>query len=324
VLIQGDDDHTVVMNLDERRWLSIDHTSRTYLTFSFDELAEMSQEMMASIQEASASEAEREARSAREELDEIQAEIQFRVSAEATGQRQRIGSVNAVRHIITTEFEATAVPDGVDEPDGGSMVFVTELWQTADVPTADAMYEQWAQQLASDPALRAIAESMTPAAESGDEAVAEALSQWDPQVAAGILQLADAIATLEGTTVRIATGVALVPLGAELDRDELLAWQPASMGDQLRAGAGGAARQAASEAARGAVRGLSRGLPGRGNRDPEPEPAAVEAPVVRPLVRLTTSRDDIAYREWNEDVLGALNARIVDYRATTLQELKQQ
>jgi hypothetical protein len=322
-LIQESDDQTFVMDLDAGRWMAIDHTSRSYISMSFEDMAQMTQEALDGVY-ASAGIDDADAAAAREEWErtkeEIQATLEFRVSSESTGQRQRIGNYNAQQHFVTTEFEATAVPEGVDEPEGGSMIFLAELWQTGDVPTAESLHQEWARQLASDPQFRRLAEEMAASGAEAAEALAETLSTWNPEIGAGIVRMAEAMESLTGTTVRSTVTVALVPLGVSLDRAALTAWEPESMGDQLRAGAGDAARAAAGDAVRGAIGAIGGGrlggLRGRGAPEPEPEPAA--APTARPLFRMITTREDIAFRESSEDVLGALQQRIADYRTEAI------
>jgi hypothetical protein len=322
-LIEESGNTAYVVDLENGRWISIDHDARTYISMTFDEMARMSREAMyATAQGGSGGAAD--AAASREEFEremrEMQATFDFRISAEATGQRQRIGSHNATQHFVTTEFEATAVPEGVDEPAGGALLLLAELWQTPDVPDASALHEEWARQLAQDPRVREMMGDVARSAPNGEEAMAEVLAAWDPQVSAGIVKLVEAMETITGTTVRSTTTVALVPTGVRYDRGALLAWQPESMGDRLRSEAAGAARQAATDAARSALGGLSRGRLGGGNAAPAQAAPADAAPSVRPMFRLISSREDIAYRESGRDVLGELTARIADY---TKQEIAQ-
>lgn len=92
------------------------------------------------------------------------------------------------------------------------------------------------------------------------------------------------------------------------------------MGDQLRGAAAGAARQAAADAARSAIRGLAGGLFGGGRgQDPEPEPEpAVDEPRVRPLFRITTTREDLSYNPAGGDVLSELMATLSEYQEVPL------
>jgi hypothetical protein len=312
-----------VIDLDGGRMLMIDHQDRSYMTFTFEEMAQISSEAVQSAREA-AETGEPQVSAEREELErtleEAEATLNVRVRAESTGRRQSLGSgLDAVQHFVITDFEATAVPEGVDQPEGGSMYFLAELWKSSDVPSPEALLEGWAEEMASDPRFQAMADEAVESIGSADESLAMTLAMWDPQVAAGLQKAAEATSGMEGTTVLSKTTIALVPLGVEVNREELLAWEPATMGDQLRGEAAGAARQAAVDAARSAVRGLFGGR-GGGNAAPPPADDA-SAPKVSPFMRITTSKEDLAYRESNDDVLAALQARIADYQGRTFAEL---
>ncbi len=314
-LIQEAEDIAFIADLDAGVWTSIDHDERTYTTLTIDEMRQLSERMIAAAKssvENQASAAELE-----QSRQEAQAEFEFRISSETTGRTERIGSNNATQHFVIGEVEVTATPEGVEEtPEGGTFYFLTELWQTQDVPEEREIYDAWAQAVASDPATRQMVEEMGAAAAESGAAIAMALTAWDPKVGAGLSEVAEATEDLRGTTVRSIMTVAIVPLGAEVDREALQAWQPSSMGSAL----GGAAAGAVAEAARGALRGLGGGLFGGRGRDPEPEPQAA-APSTQALFRATVTRENIAYRESSDDVLGALRTRIADYRVITYDDL---
>lgn len=324
-LIQESDDMAFVMDLDEQRWITADHEERTYTSATFEELAELSREVVAGTYSSATADAVADSiRAARADLDEAleeaRAEIDFRISGESTGERQRIGGYDATRHVLVAEFEATGTPKGVEEQQGGSIYIIGELWQTDAVEGEDALYAEWAEMVASDPALRDAAEELAADLEESGDALASTLAAWDPAIAAGIREMADAMSEADGTTLRSVLTVAVVPVGVEVDRDALLAWEPASMGDQLRGAAAGAARQAAADAARSAIRGLAGGLFGGGRgQDPEPEPEpAVDEPRVRPLFRITTTREDLSYNPAGGDVLSELMATLSEYQEVPL------
>ena len=322
-LIQDSGSTTTLFDLSEGRFLVADHDARSYITMAFGDITAMSQEALESTYSSTNEvvtdpEVEAARRDMAEALEEVEATIEFRVSSEATGQRRRIGEHDAVQHLVISEFEATAVPEGVDEREGGSLVFIAELWQAAGVPTEDAILEEWARQLSQDPAFQEMAREQ---AASGDAtgALAGSMFAWSPEIGAGLLRMSEEIERIDGSTVESVITVAMVPLGATLDRQALLGWEPQSMGGQLRSGAAGVAREAAADAVRGAVGGLAgRFGIGRRGADPEPEAAPAEAPAVQPLFRVTTTRADLSYRESGDDVLGSLQNRIAGYAEQTM------
>lgn len=299
---QDDGDSSTILDLDGRRWIAVDHEAKTYTVVTFEESAEMAREMAEVLQEAraGADEAMQEARAERDEamselrrsMDEAAASMDVRLRAEATGERRRFGDLNAERHLLIAEVEAREV-EGLEASEGGMLVFLMELWQTPDFPSTDDLHEAWAAELAADPAMQELARELATAFEPVSEDLGpEALAAWDPRIAAGLRQLGETMASIEGTTVRSVTNVAIVEPGAQLDREALMAWEPESMGDRLRTGAGEAARDAGREAARGALRGMTRGMLGRGGG--EPEAPAAEPPAVRPLLRATSEKSDVS------------------------------
>lgn len=307
-LRQDDGSSSVVIDLDRRRYVVADHEARTYLVFTFEEAAQAARDMARLMSElraeadASLEEARREQEAAmaeaREAMEEAEAEIEytFHVESEATGETRTFdGGIRAERHFLTGRLEARTAVEGVDEPEGGTLLFLVELWQSRDVPSLDEIYEEWGRRMAEDPELRALGEELAQSLElEGGEGGHEMLAMWDPRIAAGLERLAEAVEELEGTTIRSSTTVALVPDGAPYDRDELLAWEPATMGAQLRAGAGAAAQEAGRAAVGGALRGATRGVLGgrRGGQEPAAEPEE-EEPRVHPMLRWISEKRDI-------------------------------
>jgi hypothetical protein len=333
-LIQQDGKTATIMDADNRRFITIDHEAGTYMTFSFEESAQAAREMSALMAEAMAeaeeamagTQAERDAAMAemRQLMDEARAALNFRIDARNTGRTQSFGAAGtAVQHVITAELEAAEPPEGVEDAEEGTLVFVMELWQSDALPTPDAFYQDWGARLAADPAMQALAGEIAASAEAVGESSAAALAMWDPRLSAGLGEIAEAVSQIQGTTVRSVVTVALVPEGVELDREELLAWQPGSTGDRLRAEAAGAVRDAAADAARTALRGLTGRLGAR--RDEAQADQAAEAPrAIRPLLRVTTTKEDIVHGETGEDVLGELQRRMEGYRQITMDDLMRE
>lgn len=333
VLRQDDGSQSFIFDAENRRYLTVDHETRTYIEFTMEESVQVAREMSEVMREArsGADEAMAEAQAERDEaleelrrsMDAMQEAMTFRIRTEPTGERRSFGGMSAERFLITAELEAREGVEGMDEVEGGQIVFLVELWQTQDFPDVDAFMEDWARAMAEDPAMQALAEEMSEIFEplAGDAASADMLALWDPRIAAGVKQVMEATEALEGTTLESRTLVALVEPGARLDRAELLAWEPASMGDQIRDQAGDAARAAAADAARGAIRGLTRGRLGGGGGD---EPAVREDPRVRPMLRVTSRKENPLYAPSNTSGLNPLYQGLEDYRRLTLQDLLEE
>lgn len=332
VLRQDDGSTSVIFDAENRRYLTVDHEQETYLEITMEESVQVAREMTEVMREArvGAEEALEEAQAERDEameelrrsMEAMQEAMTFRVRTEPTGERRTIGDMTAERFFITAELEARDGVEGIEDLEGGQIVFLVDLWQTPDFPDMDAFMEDWARQMAEDPAMQELAAEMADIIEpmAGEFESADLLALWNPSIAAGVRQIMEAMEALEGTTLESRTLVAAVEPGARFDRAELLAWEPESMGDQLRDQAGDAARAAAADAARGAIRGLTRGRFGRGGDEPE---EAQEEPRVRPMLRITSVKENPVYRVSTTGTQADLLQGIEGYQRLTLQDLMQ-
>ncbi len=284
---------SMILDLEERRWTSLDHDARVYTSMSFDQSIEMARQMMTGMdgemEEARAEwraalEEDREEREAMMEelhaaMAEVAEELTLDIDVRSTGERRSFGGYAAERTLLVATMGVAEGVEGMEEG-AGELAFVADLWLSTDFPTGDELHAQWAREMAQDPELRGFAEEMAAAFAPAEGFASESLAMWDPRLAAGLERIAERITEMEGTSVRTVTSVAFVPAGTALDTEALLAWEPASMGGRVRDAAVGQAR----EAARGAVRGLTRGLMGGRDREAEEE----KEPELQPLFRLTT------------------------------------
>ena len=295
-LRQDDGASSVIMDLDESHYLIVEHEARTFMVLEFGEALEAIREMEALMSELQEDhqDAMEEARREYEEAmaeEELEVEFTFHLESEPTGETRDFDGILAERYFLTGRLEMEAAVDGVDEVERGTLLFLVELWQSDEVPSVEEILEVWGEKVAQDPEMQALARELTASLEyEGDEAGMEAAALWDPRIAAGLQEIVEAIESLEGTTIRSTTTVAVVPDGAPYDRDDLLAWEPTTMGSVVRRAAADAAQEAGRDAARRAVRGATRGILGRGGRD-EPEPE--EEPQVQALFRMISVKSGL-------------------------------
>jgi hypothetical protein len=289
---------SIILDLENRRWTSLDHDARAYTSMSFAQSAEMMAAMAAGsggeMNQARAEMRAALAENAEErerllsEMRSIAADLDFQLEVRPTGESRRFGSFTANRYLIVAQVSAPEGVDGVAEQGGGALTFVVERWQSRDFPSADEAYDRWAREMASDPAMQSLAREMAGSLEPiSQEMGTELLGHFDPRIAGGLSRLAAAAETLDGVSLRTTTAIAFLPTGVPLEVDELLTWRPGSAGDLVRAQAG----QAAAEAARGAVRGLTRGVLGRGQQQAQPQPGQRQA--VQNLLRIVNEVTEV-------------------------------
>jgi len=259
---------STIWDLPARRLFVIDHGGKEFMAVSLDDTGAMmsaltgitdaeKEEMRASMAEARA-----EYEAAREEMAADGVEFTVKVSSERTGERQRMAGVMAERVFVTVEVEGTPPPvDG--EPQGvpGVMVMLTELWIAGDAPEFAA--------------LRAVEQEMAALAMAAvDDLDMESLTSVflvDPRIAPALEQNQEALEALDGIVVRSTSHLVTVPPGVDFDRAAVLAAADRRLGDDLNSALSGVA-QGAAQAARSAIGNIG-GRFGRGNAQPEPEPA---------------------------------------------------
>jgi hypothetical protein len=319
-LREDDGRSSVLVDLDHGRYLLVDHEEQTYLVFTFREAAEAARDLAGLM--AAMTEDLDEARAEYEEAmkeSELEVDVSFDVEHRATGETRSFNGLRAQRHIITARLEVRSAVEGLeDAPEGGTMVFLAELWQSDEVPSLDEVYEEWGRQMAEDPEVQAIARELAASMETqGGGAGTDAIGLWDPRMAAGLEELARAMESLDGTTIRSATTVAVVPDGAPYDEGELLGWEPTSTGTYLRRAAGEAVAEAGRAQARRALRGATRGVLGRRGVDESEDEE--EEPQVRPLFRMISEKRDLEVGT----PTAPLDLDIQGYREVTLAELME-
>jgi len=314
--LRSDDGSTsTIMDAAAGEWIILNHDTQTYMKFTledFQQMLDLTAEQMAEV-EQSLAEMEADMEEARAEYEAAMAEARAAMTVSVdvinTGERRQIHGYDADRHQIIVKVEEAEGIEGAQDVEGGALVIVLDVWNSQELARQNPLYaghgeggaNVFAEAMMENPTFREMAEDWERRFEGGDmSGSAHVFAMIDPRVGAAMEESMERLSEIDGMAVKTTTVVAVLPPTVELDTELLLAWEPSSMGDQLRGAASEAAqeaaRDAARETAREAVRGLTRGLMGRrGGGDQEEEEAEVpeEDLVIQPLIRVTTEVLDV-------------------------------
>ena len=236
-----------IVDLEGRRYISVDHNNRTYTVVSFDSVTAMAQSMSQQMNQAG--QAPRQPTSP--PTDQPQMEYSFDVSVDRAGERQSIAGYQAERVFVTVEMEGREAGTQDQDGQGGRIVMLTDMWVSPDAPGYEAFASNQSDQ----------AQAMAGATRDMSSAMGAMFAQ-NPNQRAAMERAAEEMKKVEGMPLKTTTHMVMVPLDQEFDRDAALA-PPAPKQEGSGVSAGDVARSALG------------GLFGRGRQpEPEPEPAA--------------------------------------------------
>jgi hypothetical protein len=189
---------SVIVDLEDGRVIFLDHGARTYQVMDLDAAA------------AFAEQAAREAHEGQAVQDDGDAagKISFRFAVDRPNERQQIAGYRAERFFITMEAEGEFVPeDGEEREEAGTLVVLTDLWASSDVPVAGARGEF------DDVSAQQFAEAGSSLVETLAAAFAD-----DPALRTAFEQSAAEASKIEGMAVRTVTTFVGVAPGHRFDR----------------------------------------------------------------------------------------------------------
>jgi len=251
------DKTSTIMDLDAKRLISLDHEAKTYTSMTFEQMLAQAQQAAAGMknERSQAGEASGETK------------MKFRFSVDAGDRSEKIAGYNADRFFLTMEMEGEYTPEGETErEEGGTLVLLTDLWASEDVPTLkalsafqDASAEQWAS-----------------AGSAITKAIAAAFAD-EPDVEVAFEQSVQESKKIKGTPLR--TVVHFIAVAPEKKFDRALAIEEKPKGGGLAKAAG---------------KGLLGGLAGRLGQKQEAQPAVEEEPTQATILTVTTETRNIS------------------------------
>jgi hypothetical protein len=194
-------DVSSIIDVDAGRFTTLNHKPKTYSTMTFEEMAAA----MKSAQEEMKAERAKDARKA-EDQKPSDIEWQTDVSAERTGQHQRIAGYDAQQLLVTVTV--TAREKGKPSPaNPGALVALMDIWTSSDAPNAAAMEEF----------NRAYAQRMNTEFSSQMKGL-EAAFNSDPRMKTALEATAKEMAKVKGVALKSTTSMIAVPEGMKFDR----------------------------------------------------------------------------------------------------------
>lgn len=276
------DESSIVMDYATGTMLFEDHKNKTYYTLTLDQMLGMVDSMT-----ARAAEDRQDMTNSSAEPDGSEAEIQFDfdMSTDGSGKRAEILGYDARQTILTLQVEAEGETEDGETILLGDMVMVTDQWTSKDFPAYAAM-KRMREDYSGE--MSAVADRFLEA-ETG---IAAAFAH-DSRFQAAVERNREELEELDGMPVKSTSYFVLVPAGAELDKDAVLAMEGTPISEGLGSVMGQAAAKAAEEGAKDAIKSRLGGLFGGGGdkKEEEAEPE-VAAPTASILIRTTVTTKD--------------------------------
>jgi hypothetical protein len=224
-----DGPRSTIMDMESGRMIHIDHDARTYFTITLEQAAEALRQAGGQAR-AEAARTRDAADRGEYGTDDRDVRVDFRLSVDPAGERDRMHGFPADRYFVTLTTEVEAAPEeGARREQVGAFVVLTDVWSSTEVPGLQA-----ARTLAGNTAAARAA-----ATEGLMDVLAAAFSE-DPRIQAGFEEAVRETKALDGMPLKTVTRFVSVAPGNQFDR-KLAVDGEAATGPSLAAQAGRAA-----------------------------------------------------------------------------------
>ncbi|HUE95260.1 MAG TPA: hypothetical protein VMN39_01285 [Longimicrobiaceae bacterium] len=313
-LIQEGSSGTSVIDLDAGHMLMIDHGARTMMRITMQEAAGFVEGTMSQMAGSlGGGDSAAQLQQMQQEMAASGMQMTFSVREGSTGRQREFGSLQATHHWVVLRADMDQPPAGMDE--GGAIFMISEVWSTDEVPTEAELFADWAMRIPSNPHMNEFRELSQ---DQDGMPINALMDSWMPGFSAAMVEMLDAIGRIGGTLVEETMIIAMGPAHLEVDAsnlDQLAVWENPEGLENVMPGP--------ADVLRGALGGALGGLMG-GRRDPPPPPPPPASPsgdTLAPVLRLVTTRSNIAHQQSDDDVLGELMTRVAGYRVQSLADV---
>ena len=203
-------DNSTIVDLENERFIMLDHAAKTYMEMTFEEMAEEVTEQLDAAQQAASTQAPDE--------DDIDIETQYSVTTDRTGQRETVNGSEAEQILLNVQLDVSGTDKETGETGQAAVHVITDLWMTdklAGYQTMQAFNRRMGEQFGED--IRGVSNS--------DFVNMFAQIGQNQDLGVSAQKAAEEIGKMPGMPVRSTMYFVLAPAGADVDVEK--AMQPA-------------------------------------------------------------------------------------------------
>ncbi|MEM1269596.1 MAG: hypothetical protein AAGI08_06055 [Bacteroidota bacterium] len=206
---------STIIDLENERYIFLDHKEKTYSSVSFAEYAEKIDAMIENVG------AEMEAE---QQDQDVRTNVSFDVDAGKTGRRKEVNGFDAEQTVMTMRIDYDAETEEGTEVQG-TMFVVTDMWMAVGDEDGVQVINAYNQRMAAE---------MGEALQGTNfmDNMGEAGGMMDPRLGAGMTKMMEEMKDMAGFAVQTNMHYVLVPEGEDLDVDAVI-------GEKKKKGGGG-------------------------------------------------------------------------------------
>lgn len=304
------DGSSTILDLDDARFLFLNHEAKTYAEMKFADMADMAQDAVTQYEEAieeARQEAQKEADYQAEEMD---LDLEYDVKVDRTGETRNIRGHRAERVLMILTAKGSHMveqEDGQAETLEGSMVLANELWVTNDSNGELAPLFDFQNRMGSS--MSDAFSDITSDARMGPTMTTAAGDMSDARMGEMLKKAADEMSEIDGNVLVTVTKFVIVPGNLTFDPKAAFSGEQEEKQEVT-------ATQRAGRLARGLVRNR---LGRRSGNDEQAEDPEEDEPRQTTLVTVMTEITDVQQRS----LPSSLFEVPTDYQERTLATLHQ-
>lgn len=303
-----DEGSSTILDLDQQRFIMLNHEAKTYAVMPFSQMAEMAEHMAERAEEAieeARSEMSDEDAAAMQRSAEEDVQIEYDLKVERTGEVRDIRGHRAERVLMIMSARGKQQnPEDGQEPAEGALVLANEMWLTTD--RSGELEPLFDFQERMGQGMQESFGDMAASGQSMGDAFGAAFAS-DPRMGEMMKGAAEEMSKMDG--VPLISVMKMVAVPGKMEFDVALAFGEKEEKEQV----------SASQRAGRAARSFMRGRFGRGNDAAEVEEEQEPELKQSTLLSITTEISDVQHAALSDDLFAAP----ADYEERTLMTLHE-